>query len=466
MSRQRLKSDWDWWLIGIILTLMTLGVINLYSAAYNPERTFLFDISTLYGKQIMWIGMGVFLGAIIALIDSEYIRKLTPAAFAVVLVLLIIVLFSRPINGARSWLGFGSFGIQPSEFAKVTTGLMMAYLIGQGRLKVIPKQTVNLVLLVVFVTMILVLIQNDTGTFLVFSAFFFVMYREGITFDPIILYVLNNLLGLRYRSTWVGVHFIPVLFVVIFFSIVTLYYAESTHSYAFLPGLDVPGWSILLTVLTLLALVIFFLAQQFSAARAKRKILSILLITYISSIALVGTVSFTYIKVLQVHQKDRIDLWLGKLEDKDGKDYNRNRALAAVGSGGFAGNGYHQAVLASPQSNHVPESETDFIFCVYAEEWGFTGSLLLVILFTFLLIRIVIIAERQRSRFARVYAYSVAMIIFYHFAINIGMNIGLLPVIGIPLPFFSYGGSSMMAFSIMFFILLKLDSQRKEVLAT
>jgi rod shape determining protein RodA len=253
---------------------------------------------------------------------------------------------------------------------------------------------------------------------------------------------------------------------VIFFSIVTLYYAESTHSYAFLPGLDVPGWSVLLTVLTLLALVIFFLAQQFSAARAKRKILSILLITYISSIALVGTVSFTYIKVLQVHQKDRIDLWLGKLEDKDGKDYNRNRALAAVGSGGFAGNGYHQAVLASPQSNHVPESETDFIFCVYAEEWGFTGSLLLVILFTFLLIRIVIIAERQRSRFARVYAYSVAMIIFYHFAINIGMNIGLLPVIGIPLPFFSYGGSSMMAFSIMFFILLKLDSQRKEVLAT
>jgi rod shape determining protein RodA len=466
MSRQRLKSDWDWWLIGIILTLMTLGLINLYSAAYNPDRTFVFDLSTLYGKQLMWIGMGIFLGGVVALIDSEYIRKLTPAAFAVVVLLLIIVLFSRPINGARSWLGFGSFGIQPSEFAKVTTGLMMAYLIGQGRLKAIPKQTVNMVLLIVFATMVLVLLQNDTGTFLVFSAFFFVMYREGITFDPIILYVLNNLLGLRYRSTWVGVHFIPVLFVVIFFSIVTLYYAESAHSFAFLPGLDVPGWSVLLSVLTLSALVIFLLAQQFSAARAKRKILSILLITYISAIGLVGTVSFTYIKVLQVHQKDRIDLWLGKIEDKDGKDYNRNRALAAVGSGGFAGNGYHQAILASPQSNHVPESETDFIFCVYAEEWGFTGSLLLVILFTFLLIRVVIIAERQRSRFARVYAYSVAMIIFYHFAINIGMNIGLLPVIGIPLPFFSYGGSSMMAFSIMFFILLKLDSQRKEVLAT
>jgi rod shape determining protein RodA len=155
---------------------------------------------------------------------------------------------------------------------------------------------------------------------------------------------------------------------------------------------------------------------------------------------------------------------LGKIEDKDGKDYNRNRALAAVGSGGFSGIGYQEAILSSPRSQHVPESETDFIFSVYAEEWGFMGSFALVFIFTLLLIRLVIIAERQKSRFARVYAYSVLMIIFYHFAINIGMNIGVIPVIGIPLPFFSYGGSSMMAFLMMIFILLKLDSQRKEVL--
>jgi rod shape determining protein RodA len=461
-----IRSNWDWWLIATILALMVLGIINLYSAAYNPERTFLFDINTLYGKQIMWIGIGIFMGVVISLIDSEFIRKLTPAAFIVVTLLLIIVLFSRPINGARSWLGFGSFGVQPSEFAKVTTGLMLAYLIGQGRIKMIAKKTVYQVLLLVFVTMILILAQNDTGTFLVFTAFFFVMYREGITFDPIILYFLNNLLGLRYKSTWVGVHFIPVLFGVVFFSIITLYFAESKHSFAFLPALDVPGWAVLTSVVTVLGIVVALIINQFASLRAKRKMLSIILISYIGSILLIGAVSFTYLKVLQFHQKVRIDLWLGKLEDKDGEDYNRNRALAAVGSGGFAGNGYHQAVLASPQSNHVPESETDFIFCVYAEEWGFIGSLIMVALFTFLLVRLVILAERQRSRFARVYAYSVAMIIFYHFAINIGMNVGLLPVIGIPLPFFSYGGSSMMAFSVMFFILLKLDSQRKDVLAT
>ena len=468
MSRNlnTIKSNWDWWLIALILCLMILGVVNLYSAAYNPERTFLFDISALYGKQIMWMGIGIFLGIIISLIDSEFIQKLTPAAFAVILFLLIIVLFSRPINGARSWLGVGSFGIQPSEFAKVTMALMLAYLIGQGRIKQIAKRTVFHVLALVFLTMLLILAQNDTGTFLVFSAFFFVMYREGITFDPIILYFLNNLLGLRYKNTWVGVHFIPVLFAVIFFSVITLYFADSEHSFSFLPAIDVTGWAVLATIVTLLGIIFALAVKQFAAPRAKRKILSVIMISYAGSIILIGAVSFTYLKVLPTHQKDRIDLWLGKIEDKDGKDYNRNRALAAVGSGGFAGNGYHQAVLASPQSNHVPESETDFIFCVYAEEWGFLGSLLLVALFTFLLVRLVIIAERQRSRFARVYAYSVAMIIFYHFAINIGMNIGLLPVIGIPLPFFSYGGSAMMAFSVMFFILLKLDSQRKDVLGT
>lgn len=465
MSRG-IKSEWDWWLIVTVFGLMIMGVINLYSAAYNSERTFLFDINTLYGKQIMWIGFGVFIGFVISLIDSEYIRKLTPAAFTLVFILLIAVLFSRPINGARSWLGFGAFGIQPSEFAKATTGLMLAYLIGQGRLKTIPKQIVYQSLILVFVTMLLVLAQNDTGTFLVFSAFFFVLYREGITFDPIILYVLNNLLGLRYKSTWVGVHFIPVLFVVVFFSIVTLLFADSTHSFTFLPAFDIPGWGLLISILTLLALLLLLLVRQFGGMRSRKKTLSIVIISYVGAIVLIGTVSFTYIKVLQVHQKDRIDLWLGKIEDKDGKDYNRNRALAAVGSGGFSGNGYHQAILASPQSKHVPESETDFIFCVYAEEWGFLGSAVLVILFTFLLVRTVLLAERQRSRFGRVYAYSVAMVIFYHFAINIGMNIGLLPVIGIPLPFFSYGGSSMMAYSVMFFILLKLDSQRKEVLAT
>jgi rod shape determining protein RodA len=167
---------------------------------------------------------------------------------------------------------------------------------------------------------------------------------------------------------------------------------------------------------------------------------------------------------LAPHQKDRIELFLGLKEDPNGKDYNRNRAMAAVGSGGFLGKGYNKASVSSVESNHVPESETDFIFCPFAEEWGFAGTFVLIGLYMFMLLRIVFIAERQRSAFNRIYAYTVAMILFYHFAINIGMNIGFAPVIGIPLPFFSYGGSSMMSFSIMMFILLKLDSQRRDVL--
>lgn len=465
MSRSLTKEvQWDWWTTIIVLVMLVMGITNLYSASYNPEKPFLFDLGTLYGKQLMWVSIGLFLGIISSLIDGEYIRKLTPIAYMVVLVLLIAVLFTKPINGARSWLGIGPFGIQPSEFSKLSTALMLSYLIAQGRIKTISKNTIFLVLTLLFSTMLLILAQNDTGTFLVFTAFFFVMYREGITFDPIILYVLNNLLGFRFKETWVGVHFIPVLFVVLFFSIITLYFSESIHSFSFLPGFDIPGWGLLLLILSSLFIVGFILSRNLLGQRSRRKISSILLIVYLSSVGLVGVISYTYLNVLQSHQKDRIDLWLGKIEDKDGKDYNRNRALAAVGSGGFSGIGYQEAILSSPRSQHVPESETDFIFSVYAEEWGFIGSLALVFMFTILLVRLVLIAERQKSRFARVYAYSVMMIIFYHFAINVGMNIGVIPVIGIPLPFFSYGGSSMMVFLMMIFILLKLDSQRKEVL--
>ncbi|MDP4760627.1 MAG: rod shape-determining protein RodA, partial [Crocinitomicaceae bacterium] len=167
---------------------------------------------------------------------------------------------------------------------------------------------------------------------------------------------------------------------------------------------------------------------------------------------------------LKSHQKERIELFLGLKEDPDGEDYNRNRAMAAVGSGGLVGKGYKNASVSSVESNHVPESETDFIFCPFAEEWGFVGTIVLIVLYMFVLFRIIVIAERQRSKFNRVYAYAVGMILFYHFAVNIGMNIGFAPVIGIPLPFFSYGGSSMMSFSVMMFILLKLDSQRRDIL--
>lgn len=467
MSRTREKVEgWDWITISLVGALLVLGIINLYSAAFIPEKPSLFDIGTLYGKQLMWIGVGLFLGVVISLIDSEFIIKLTPLAFGFVTILLFLVLFTEPINGARSWLGIGPFGVQPSEFSKLTTSLMLAYVISQGSSRnSVSRQSLFSSLFVVAFTMLMVLIQNDTGTFLVFTAFFFVMYREGITLDPIILFFLNNVLRYRFKQTWIGVHFIPVLFIITIFSIIILYFTDSVYNFSFLPGYDVPGWFIIIFMITTVTFLLYIIIQQLVSQRSRKKIRSVLMLLYFISIGFVGVVSYAYLNVLQVHQKDRIDLWLGKIQDKDGKDYNRNRALAAVGSGGFSGVGYQEALLSSPRSGHVPESETDFIFSVFSEEWGFIGSGTLVILYTLLLVRIIIIAERQKSRFARIYANSVAMILFYHYAINIGMNIGLIPVIGIPLPFFSYGGSAIMTFLIMILILLKLDSQRKEFLA-
>jgi rod shape determining protein RodA len=234
-------------------------------------------------------------------------------------------------------------------------------------------------------------------------------------------------------------------------------------TFSFLPGVSIPGFFGVLGALLALAVFSYMILRWYASKRERSRITMIVIIGFVLCASISSVVNFGF-QGLRKHQKDRIELFLGLREDPDGEDYNRNRAMAAVGSGGLFGKGYNNASVASVESNHVPESETDFIFCPLAEEWGFLGSLTIMSLFMVMLMRIVKIAERQKSRFNRVYAYCVAMILFYHFAVNIGMNIGFAPVIGIPLPFFSYGGSSMMSFSVMIYILLKLDSQRGDVL--
>ena len=288
------------------------------------------------------------------------------------------------------------------------------------------------------------------------------MYREGLTFDPIILKLINLIPGVKFKETWMGKHFIPLLFVILFICIVTLLVSSFTFN-LWLINVRVNGFIGVVLTLFVISLLIVVFIFQFGSKRERGKLSIAVLIGFILSAGLSFSVGKVFVG-LAPHQKDRIELFLGLKEDPNGKDYNRNRAMSAVGSGGFSGKGYKNASISSIKTNHVPESETDFIFCPYAEEWGFLGSLILIAIFLFMLLRIIFIAERQRSSFNRIYAYSVAMILFYHISINIGMNIGFAPVIGIPLPFFSYGGSSMMSFSLMIFILLKLDSQRRDVL--
>lgn len=462
----------DWWLVLIIFVMLGMGIANIYSTAYDPDHPSIFDFSKQYGKQILWVCFSCFLGLLVFLIDADIYRKFAIPIYLFTFSLLVVVLFMPAVHGARAWLGIGPLGIQPAEFAKIGTAIALGTYMSRVNIKQQNTQTVLLVLGIVVVPMALILLQPDAGTFVVFTSFFFVLYREGITFDPIVLRIVNSIPGVRFKETWVGTHFIPILFYVVFLSVVTLLMSKNEYEFTFMRGTLIPGFYGILGAITLIAIIAFLILRWLSPKRERRRVLLIIVVGWLLSAGVSAAVNFSFSGLAQ-HQKDRIELLLGIYEVPDNakdaraakdKDYNRTHAMAAVGSGGLLGKGYQQASVASVESNHVPESDTDFIFSPLAEEWGFVGSTVIIFLFLFMLIRIVIIAERQRSTFNRVYAYSVAMIVFYHFAINIGMNIGLAPVIGIPLPFFSYGGSSLMSFSIMMFILLKLDSQRRDVL--
>jgi rod shape determining protein RodA len=460
---ENLISYLDWPLFFAFIMMLIMGLATVYSVAYTPGDPSLFDLDKQYGKQSMWIGISLFLGLLVFLIDSDIYRKFAFPIYLFTLLLLVIVLFMPAINGARAWIGIGSMGIQPAEFSKIASSLLIAKYISELSLKQQTISSVFRAIAIILVPMILILLQPDAGTFVVFTSFLFVMYREGLTFDPLILSIINKVPGLRFKYTWVGSHFIPILFVVLFLSIITLLLTQEATDFFFLP-FKVSGSLYVISFLVILSICGIGFIRQFGSKRDRSKVTVVILLGLVLCSGLSFTVDAGF-GSLASHQKDRIELFLGLREDPNGKDYNRNRAMAAVGSGGFLGKGYNKASVSSVESNHVPESETDFIFCPFAEEWGFIGTLFLIALYLFMLIRIIFIAERQRSSFNRIYAYCVVMILFYHFAINIGMSIGFAPVIGIPLPFFSYGGSSMMSFSIMIFILLKLDSQRKDVLS-
>jgi rod shape determining protein RodA len=464
---QSLTGSVDWMLLSVVLILMCMGLATVYSTAYDVDHPSLFDFSQVYGKQIMWMAISLFLGLLVFLVDSDIYRKFALPIYGVCILLLVIVLFMPPKNGARAWLGIGTMGVQPAEFAKIGAAILLSRFLSSLNLKQQTIRTVALSNSIILIPMVLILLQPDAGTFVVFTSFLFVMYREGITFDPILLKIVNLIPGVKFKSTWVGSHFIPILFVVIVMSVITL--IVSNKPWEISAGSEpISGYWKIFAFIVVVTIAGYFFMRLIFSKRDRRRALTISILGFVLMGTLTSTVKLGF-DFLQPHQKTRIELYLGIRDDpndndKDGADYNRNRAMAAVGSGGLFGKGYRKSTLANVKNNHVPESETDFIFCPFAEEWGFVGTITLVGLYMFMLLRIVIIAERQKAAFNRIYAYSVAMILFYHFAINIGMSIEFAPVIGIPLPFFSYGGSSMMSFSIMMFILLKLDSQRRDVL--
>lgn len=432
------KIDWSLLLIMTIIVLM--GVFNIYAANYDGSDHFELNFSTEYGKQLIWFVIAFFLGIMGLLIDGELVRKSAFIVYGITLFMLIAVLFTTPINGARSWFGIGSFGIQPSEFAKIGTSMALARFISLPNIRLQDFKTRLYAMGVFGIPAAFILLQPDAGTFVVFTAFLLVLYREGLS-GNLLLYGLLCLV----------------------LAVITLLMSQTTMRVPLI-GSEISGKFGIIGILVILTLIAFIIIRRILKKREQNKYNWILFSALAVCITFVLSVDYLFKDVLSGHQQDRIELFLGLKEDPDGKGYNINRAMAAIGSGGLKGKGYLDATLANASQKHVPMQTTDFIFCTWGEEWGFLGATVLIVLFVTLLLKIIQIAERQRSTFTRVFAYCVACILFYHVMINIGMAIGLAPVIGIPLPFFSYGGSSLMSFTIMIFILARLDAERKDVL--
>jgi len=408
----------DWVLVSIYLTLVLMGWLNIYAAVYNEEHQSIFDLTQNYGKQLIWIGTALILAFFIIAVDGNFFTVFAYPIYGLVLILLFLVLgYSVATKGAHSWFEIGNFKIQPSEFAKFATALAISKFLSTLNIRFEDLSTKVIAGIIIGLPALLILAQNDTGSTLVFVSFILVLYREGLSGNILLLGV-----------------FIAVLFI----------------------------FSLLINKFLLIGVLGFITFILFVFSRKKTKDLLILGGFLVLASGIVFSVDYVFEKVLQPHQKDRIEVLLGKKSDPKGVGYNVNQSLIAIGSGGLIGKGY----LNGTQTKYdfVPEQSTDFIFCTVGEEWGFAGSIVILGLFAALLIRIIQIAERQRSQFIRIYGYCVAGILFIHVSINVGMAIGVAPVIGIPLPFFSYGGSSLWAFTILLFIFIKLDAYRLQVL--
>jgi len=471
-SKTNILSKIDWLTVGLYFLLAFLGWINIYAAVYDQEHQSILDISQKYGKQLLWISAGVVLIILIFLVDSRFYAAFPyPIYLSVIFLLLFVLAFGREVNGARSWIEIGSFRLQPAEFAKLATALALAKFTSTFNFQLLKLKNLAIIGAILFLPAILILLQNDTGSALVYSVFILVLYREGL--PSWVLGLLVLVVSLFIFTLLLGVEIVTIFILIlgllifllyirnlkkVFFTILILL-ASYTLFYIADYYLDLKLSSFVKLFVPFFLSALFFLYYAF-----RQNIKQIYVILGLSTLSLlfIFSVDYVFTNVLIQHQRDRINNLLGIEFDPLGAGYNVNQSLIAIGSGNFTGKGFLQGTQT--KYDFVPEQSTDFIFCTVGEEWGFLGTSAVLLLFLFLLIRILIIAERQRSSFTRIYAYGVASIFFFHIIINVGMTIGLAPVIGIPLPFFSYGGSSFWAFTILLFILLRLDLSRDELL--
>ena len=407
----------DWVIVLIYLSLCMVGWFNIHAAVFDEGHPSIIDMHTQYGKQFIWIISAIPLAAIILLLDSRFFSALAPVFYGITIALLVLVLIvGRNVGGNQAWISIGIFRLQPSEFAKYATCLLLARYLSGVNVRVTELKSFLTAAAIVFVPMVLIKMQPDDGSTLVFCSLIFVLYREGLS---------SNFLMLA--GLFIALFILSLIF-------------ESIYVIA----------GILIIAGTIIGIF----------RRNRQRVLTA---TAGMALAVIFTLSvpFIYQHVIKEHQRVRIDEWLGRASNLKGAGYNVHQSKIAIGSGKLWGKGYLQGTQT--RFSFVPEQSTDFIFCTVGEEWGFAGSIVVIGLYIFLILRIIFLAERQRSPFSRIYGYGVACVIFFHFFINIGLTIGVVPVIGIPLPFVSYGGSSLWSFTFLLFTLIKLDSNRMGV---
>ncbi|QOD59535.1 rod shape-determining protein RodA [Polaribacter haliotis] len=419
-ERNNIFAGIDWILIFLYIILVGFGWLNIYAASSSEEDVELLSFSTKYGKQLIFICLTIPLIIIVLFFNSKFYEKFSSMLYIISLLSLVgLFIFGKKINGATSWYNFGVIGLQPSEFVKAFTALAVAKLLSdrQYNFKLIKNQIKAFI--IVFFPAFLIFLQPDAGSALIYLSFFFVLNREGLTLNYILLgsaFIVLFLLTIFFGAKWMLISSFILITIIAFY----LFYREGKRFFRF-------KWYKLLVVYLILGL---FIA---------------------------GT-GYGYKNVLPSHQKDRFDILLGKKTDNKGIGYNSYQSELTISSGGFKGKGYLKGDLT--QGDFVPEQHTDYIFSVVGEEWGFLGTTAVIFLFMLMLYRIIYLAETHNNKFGRIYGYGLASILFFHVIVNIGMVIGLLPTVGIPLPFFSYGGSSLWGFTILLFIFIRLDAHK------
>ena len=407
-------SQFDWLTILVYFLLVIIGWVNIYSASLDDTATSFFDLSQVYGKQMMFIFLSIFLIIILLSLEAKFYERFASIIYIISLISIIgLFFFGKTINGATSWYAIGGFTIQPAEFAKVATALALSKFIGDIQTNMRDLSDQFKAFIIIALPALIILPQPDAGSAMVFAALFFPLYREGLS----------------------GVYLI----------------IGATGIVVFISTLILHPWVVTIASLIIVLLLYFFRKKKRPGAIAYASIL-------IMVAALSFSVEYIFENIFEQRHRDRFNIVLGKEVDNRGIGYNTNQSEIAIGSGSWFGKGWTEGTQT--KGNFVPEQDTDYIFSTVGEEWGFVGSSVVVFLFVFLMLRVIHMAERQKSQFNRVYGYCVASILFMHFFVNIGMVIGIFPTVGIPLPFFSYGGSGLWAFTILLFIFIKLDAER------